>query len=83
MTTPHENSGTNVSLPAIESKHLHGFLEKYGLLAPLMQGSLHCTSCSVVLNDANIGALLVRSGSLIAYCNSATCIEVAMGERGK
>jgi hypothetical protein len=83
MTTQQDGKNTNVSLPAIERKDLHGLLEKYVLLTSFTQGTLLCTSCSAVLNDANMGALLVRGGTLVPFCNSPECIEVAMQERGK
>ena len=76
-------NSTNVSLPAIERKDLHGLLEKYGLLTSFMQGTLLCESCAAVLHDANMGALLVRGGGLVPFCNSPDCIEQAMQERGK
>lgn len=80
MTAQNEGNFTNISLPAIERKDLHGLLEKYSLLAPFMQSTQLCASCSAVLNDANMGALLVRRGSLVTYCNLPECIEVAMQE---
>lgn len=83
MTAQNEGNHTKISLPAIERKDLHKLLEKYGLLTPFMQSTQLCASCSVVLNDANMGALLVRGGSLVTYCNSHECIEVAMQESGK
>ena len=83
MSAQNEDNITNISLPAIERKDLHSLLEKYGLLTPFMQSTQHCASCSAVLKDANIGALLVRGGSLITYCNSPDCIEVAMQESNK
>lgn len=83
MTAQDQGNSINVSLPAIERKDLHGVLEKYGLLTPFMQGTLRCSSCSAILNDTNMGALLVRGDSLVVYCNSPECIEVAMQKAGK
>lgn len=83
MTHEQDGNGTNVSLPAIERKDLHALLEKYGLLTSFMQGTLLCTSCAALLSDANMGALLVRGGNLVPFCNNPECIEQAMQERGK
>lgn len=67
-----------VSVPAIERADLRPILEKYQLLAAFEEGTLLCASCSGPLRQETIGALLVKQGQLIPYCNLTDCIEEAM-----
>ncbi len=83
MTGQKDGKSTNVSVPAIERKDLHGLLEKNDLLTAFIGGTLLCASCAKVLNDANMGALLVRGGGLVPFCNSPDCIEEALQERSQ
>jgi hypothetical protein len=76
-------AGTSVSLPAIERKDLRGLLEAHGLLGPIEQGEVQCASCGTRLAITNLGALLVRGSTLVAFCNQAECLEEAMGSRGQ
>ena len=83
MTDRDDNKATSISLPAIERKDLRGVLDKYGLLDLFMQNNLQCASCGSVLDETNMGALVVRQGRLVPYCNASECIDKVMSERKK
>ena len=82
MTT-NEDANQEYALPAVERKDLYHLLDSHGLLSPFMTSELFCASCGKVLDDENIGALLVNKGLLIPYCNSPECIDIAMLEHEK
>ena len=82
MAENRDPASTNVSVPAIERKDLRALLERYGVLTAFVAGQLHCKSCGRVLDDSNMGALLVRAGLLVPFCSSSECIDEAMREQG-
>ncbi len=83
MTAIADGAPTKFVLPAIERKDLHALLNTHGLLGIFSDHKLLCTSCAIRLVEANMGALLVRGGTLIPFCNRAECIEEALQERDK
>lgn len=65
-----------VEIHAIKDRDLRNVLGHFGLSERIDKGELMCESCSQTLTWDNLGALLIREGSLLAFCSLPACIDV-------
>ena len=71
-----------VEIPAVRDRDLRGILDRFGLSEKMDKGELTCEPCSRTLTWENLGALLVKGGELLLFCNLSECIAEA-AKRGE
>jgi hypothetical protein len=71
-----------IEVSAVRDRDLRPILDRYDLSEKVDKGELTCESCSQTLMWENLGALLVKEGGLLLFCNLSECIEEA-AKRGK
>ncbi len=69
-----------IQVQAIRDRDLHSILERYEMFDSMEHGNLTCTSCTTVLTWENLGAILVKGGSLVLCCTLSECIDAVANE---
>lgn len=72
--------GEIVELLSIRDRDLREILQHYGLSESIDEGIAQCFSCADTITWDNIGALLVKGGTLVICCNLSECIDMATKE---
>ena len=71
----------DMELPAIRDNELRAVFDRFDLADKVDSGVLLCASCSKIIEWENIGALLVKNGTLEIYCDTSECIEEVSKEQ--
>ena len=69
-----------ITLNAIKDSDLKKVLEEYSIFKRIIDKEILCKCCNDVISLENFGAIHVKNGKLIIFCNNIECLDLIHGE---
>lgn len=66
-----------IEITAARDRDIIDILKKFELSEKMGNGELSCESCSQNLTWENLGAMVVKEGGLLLFCDLSECINEA------